>query len=161
LPSTWEETGPHIIDREWRWLAGQEEYYFRWERFREAIDCFGLGEWRFGEFFNNNIPPDTDEYDYTEVYACSERSAMRRRFITTKAGYMGWAPDNMYGCAKDQSRVGDFIGIVLGRSKPLVIRPNGDAFQVLGEVYVHCVMDGEAMSGLASDQYKLRELIFC
>ncbi|KAH4085891.1 hypothetical protein HBH46_207640 [Parastagonospora nodorum] len=161
LPSTWEEAGPQFIDREWRWLAGQEGYYFRWERFREAIDGFGLGEWRFGEFFDNDIPADADEYDYTEVYACSERSAMRRRFITTKAGYMGWAPDNMYGRAKDQVRVGDLIGIVLGCSTPLVIRPNGDAFQVLGEAYVHCVMDGEAMSGLASDQYKLRELIFC
>jgi len=161
LPSTWQEAGPQFKKRDWRWLAGQEGYYFRWERFREAIDCFALGEWRFGEFFDDNIPADADEYDYTEVYAGAERSAMRRRFITTQDGFMGWAPDNMYGRAKDQVRVRDLIAIVLGCSTPLVIRPKGDVFQMLGEAYVHGVMDGEAMRGLAADQYKLCELVFC
>jgi hypothetical protein len=149
------------MQKDWRWLAGQEGYYFLWERFREAMDCFTLGDWHFGDFFDNQVSEDASEHDPTEVYACVERSAKRRRFMTTKTGYMGWAPDDMYRTAKDQVRVGDLVVIVLGCSTPVVVGPLGEAFQVLGEAYVQGVMDGEAMHDLATGQYHLRELVFC
>jgi hypothetical protein len=160
LPSTFEEAWPQFHYRGWRWLSGQEGYYFRWEGFREAMECFSLGDWRFGDFFDNHIPDDADEYVYTEVYACAERSSMRRRFMTTDKGFMGWAPGNMYGGPTDQVRLGDLIVIVLGCSTPLVIRPYGDTFQVLGEAYVQGLMDGEAMRELADGHYELCEFVF-
>jgi hypothetical protein len=161
LPSTFEEAWSQFEYRGWRWLAGQEGYYFRWEGFREAMDCFTLGDWHFRDFFDNHIPDDADEYVYTEVYACAERSSMRRRFMTTDKGYLGWAPGNMYGGPSDQVRGGDLIVIVLGCSTPLVIRPHGDTFQMLGEAYVQGLMDGEAMRKLADGHYELREFVFC
>jgi hypothetical protein len=161
LPSTFEEASPQFEYRGWRWLTGQEGYYFRWERFREATDCFTLGDWHFGDFFDNHIPDDADEYVYTDVCACVERSSMRRRFMTTDKGYMGWAPGNMYGGPIDQVRQGYLIVIVLNCSTPLAVRPHGDTFQVLGEAYMDGLMDGEAMRDLTDGQYKLRDLVFC
>jgi hypothetical protein len=43
--------------------------------------------------------------------------------MTTKHGYLGWAPDNLYGSDEGQARVGDKIGIIFGCSIPIVIRP--------------------------------------
>ena len=60
-------------------------------------------------------------------------------------GYLGWAPDNIYGSEEDQTRKGDLIGIIFGCSTPIVIRPHGKLFKVVGEAYVQGLMDGEAM----------------
>jgi hypothetical protein len=89
LPATFDVGGPQFRQRGWSWLSGQAGYYFRWEVFREAIDKFRLGEWCFGDFFDDETPYDASEYDYTEVYACAERSGKRRRFMTTAGGTMG------------------------------------------------------------------------
>jgi hypothetical protein len=36
----------------------------------------------------------------------------------------------------------------IGLRKPMVLRPNSVAFQLVGEAYVHGRMDGEAMTGV-------------
>lgn len=160
LPATFDTGGPQFRQRGWSWLSGQERYYFRWEGFREAIDKFELGEWCFGDFFDDDIPDGASEYDYTEVYACAERSGKRRRFMTTDNGLMGWAPSDMYYSEKYHVEVGDQIAIVLGCSTPLAVRPVGGAFQVLGEAFVQGLMDGQAMEQLRAGTFKLQSLIF-
>ena len=63
-----------------------------------------------------------------------------RRFGTTVLGYMGLFPA--------QARKGDGIAIIYGAHKPFVIRPKGQDYQLIGQCYVHGVMDGEAMKGV-------------
>lgn len=43
--------------------------------------------------------------------------------------------------------VSDLLCIVLGSEVPLVLRPKGDGFLLVGGAYVHGIMDGEAMAG--------------
>ncbi|KAI5365744.1 hypothetical protein J4E82_011207 [Alternaria postmessia] len=160
LPATFDVGRPQFRQRGWSWLSGQAGYYFRWEGFREAIDKFQLGEWCFGDFFDDDIPYGASEYDYTEVYACAERSGKRRRFMTTAGGLMGWAPSDMYQSTKHHVEVGDQIAIVLGCSTPLAVRPIGDAFQVLGEAFVQGLMDGQAIERLRAGTFKIQTLRF-
>ena len=63
-----------------------------------------------------------------------------RRFATTVLGYMGLFPS--------QARKGDAVAIIYGAPSPFVIRPEGQDYQLIGECYVHGIMDGEAMKGV-------------
>lgn len=59
-----------------------------------------------------------------------------RRPLRTATGYIGLGPL--------ETRVGDTIWIVPGAGVPFVLRPAGNGrFLVIGEVYVHGVMNGE------------------
>jgi hypothetical protein len=48
-----------------------------------------------------------------------------------------------------------------GSSVPLVVRPLGDRWQVVGEAYVQGLMDGEALALLKSNKCVEREFTFC
>jgi hypothetical protein len=48
-------------------------------------------------YFDEIVPEDASEYDYTGVFNCTDRACKGRRFMTTMKGYLGWVPDNMYG----------------------------------------------------------------
>ena len=70
-----------------------------------------------------------------------------RRFFTTTKGFMGLAPDI--------AQVGDKICLISGCCTPFVIRPDGPNFCLVGESYVHGVMDGELMSDITFEDINL------
>lgn len=161
LPSSFLAALPQFQSKGWDWLVGQRGYYFKWEKWRSAHDYFMLGEERLRSFFTDIIPQDAEELTYTEVYRSSQRAVQQRRFMLTKNGYFGWGPDNMF--ETDQSkelRVGDKIAILFGCSTPLVIRPAGDKFEVVGEAYVQGFMDGEALVLMESGACYIQPFIF-
>jgi Heterokaryon incompatibility protein (HET) len=62
-----------------------------------------------------------------------------RTFIASRQGFMGLAPI--------ESRVGDVICIIVGNETPLILRPKGeDKWTLVGECYIHGIMDGEAFT---------------
>jgi hypothetical protein len=69
--------------------------------------------------------------------------AAERLFCMTDKGYCGIVPP--------RTCVGDTIAIVRGGRVPLVFRDCGrqDEVKLLGEAYVHGLMNGEAMDGQA------------
>ncbi|KAJ4355027.1 hypothetical protein N0V95_003298 [Ascochyta clinopodiicola] len=60
-----------------------------------------------------------------------------RTFIATEKGRMGWAPKN--------SVLGDVVAVLTGGRMPIVLRPHGGYYAVVGDAYLHGIMDGEAM----------------
>lgn len=160
LPSSFFKAQEQFESRDWVWLAGMRGYCFRWERFLQANSQVQLGPLSLQSFFKDEIPADVSEHAMTEAHAAYERSVRKRRFMTTANGYMGWAPDNIYGSLTHQTRKGDLIAIIFGCSTPLVIRPLGPHYQVLGEAYVHGVVDGEAMSLLHLGKVKVQRFTF-
>ncbi|KAK3389602.1 heterokaryon incompatibility protein-domain-containing protein [Podospora didyma] len=166
LPASFTAAEGQFLQRKWSWLAGQEGYYFRWESFRRFHRDFGLGGGRMGtrldDFFTDEIPPEVPERHMTEVYSCFDRTSQKRRFMTTTNGRVGWAPDNIYGMADQQTLAGDKIAVLFGCSTPIVIRPCADGkFQVIGEAYVQGLMDGEGMVLLERGEVKTRSFTFC
>ena len=59
-----------------------------------------------------------------------------RRLITTREGYVGHAPR--------ESRRGDAVYVLPGCKVPVVLRSVGDQYQLIGECYVHGIMNQEA-----------------
>jgi hypothetical protein len=59
-----------------------------------------------------------------------------RVIIRTKHGYMGLAPEN--------TKEGDSIFLLEGGKLPFVMRKNGENWAVIGDCYLHGIMNGEA-----------------
>jgi hypothetical protein len=78
---------------------------------------------------------------------------VRRKLLVTANGYFGLAPQ--------AARQGDIISILLGCSVPAILRPDdrerGGCYRLVGECYVHGIMNGEAMKWLGNDSYRLEE----
>ncbi|KAG7008469.1 hypothetical protein G7Y79_00005g016100 [Physcia stellaris] len=76
----------------------------------------------------------------------------RRRFCITKKGYMGMVPMN--------AAEGHLISIFLGGSAPFVLKPEVREpqhiarvyYQLVGECYLHGIMNGEFFQGLTIDK---------
>lgn len=162
LPSTFKAAMPQFQRRGWNWLAGQQGYYFKWEEWRHANDTLMLGTRPLRSYFTDVIPEDAEETTIMEVYSTVCRMVMERRFMLTKNGYFGWAPDNAYDDnLKNQTRLGDLIAIIYGCSTPLVIRPCEDKFQIVGEAYVEGFMDGEAIGDSHRGSFHMKRFVFC
>jgi hypothetical protein len=75
-----------------------------------------------------------------------------RRLMVTKQGYVGVAP-----C---RARLGDVVAILFGCSIPLVLRrePTHDAWQVVGESFVHGRMNGEITNDVKSGKINVCRL---
>ena len=75
------------------------------------------------------------------------RACRGRRFFTTTKGFMGLAPAI--------AQVGDKVGLIAGCCTPFIIRPDGPNYALVGESYVHGVMDGELMSDITFEDINL------
>jgi hypothetical protein len=161
LPSDFGSAAEQWKKLGWDWLPKQEGYYFRWSGFRVANRDFRVMGKPLDSYFDEIVPEDASEYDYTEVFNCTDRTCKGRRFMTTMKGYLGWVPDNMYGDDQNQVWTGDEIAIIFGCSTPLCIRSMGRYYQVLGEAYVQGLMDGEALRFLEDGTSEVRDFTFC
>jgi hypothetical protein len=85
LPFTFLSAFPQFAKRKWIWLASQGDYYYKWERWREAHNDFMLGEQPLGSFFTNIIPDDADECAYVEAY-CNVREWSWRDDLCSPGG---------------------------------------------------------------------------
>jgi hypothetical protein len=161
LPSTFDIGEEQFKELGWTWLSHQRANYFRWSAWRLANRGLQVLGKPLDEYFSDKIPDSgASEYDYTEVYSCNNRTGEGRRFMTTMDGYLDWAPDNLYGSDESQVKSGDKIAIIFGCSTPMVIRPHGHYFQVLGEAYIQGLMDGEALEFLESGQFRAQDFTF-
>ena len=73
-----------------------------------------------------------------------------RRFCATKDGYMCTAP-------YDTER-GDVVAILEGFRTPFVLRKSGDNWKLVGDCYVHCIMDGELVVPLRDCEVRRNEI---
>jgi hypothetical protein len=82
-----------------------------------------------------SLPPDSlwQKYMVDAVQAC-----YGRRFFTTAAGYFGLGPAAITG-------ENIFCCIIFGATVPFLLQKHGDVYRLVGEAYVHGVMDGETI----------------
>lgn len=82
---------------------------------------------------------ERDNEDNRWMSYFSRRTA-ERVFCMTEEGYCGLLPP--------RSSVGDYVAVVRGGRVPLVLRGvPGEPFKLLGEAYVHGLMNGEVVEG--------------
>ena len=97
------------------------------------------------------VPPNLEGPNATRYIVQILIYARKRSFFTTKEGYIGLAPK--------VTRPGDQVCILLGSSRPLVLRPTAHLqYQVVGECYIHGLANGEAFLGPLPDNYRIIHL---
>ena len=157
--------GPQFKERGWDYMLSmsQDSSHDRWGHLA-ANDTLQLGEdVTLGDLFTDDIPPDAEEAVYREVWELFGRSSYERRLMVTARGYIGWGPHDTTRDFDSQFVVGDLICVLWGCSTPLLIHPatGSNRFHVVGEAYVHGVMDGEALALLESGECKATTFTFC
>jgi hypothetical protein len=71
---------------------------------------------------------------------------MCRRVMSTEGGRIGLVPAN--------ASKGDVVALFTGGRVPIILRPGeGKHYTVIGDAYVHGIMDGEAMGDLSGLEY--------
>lgn len=76
-----------------------------------------------------------------------------RRLFTTNSGFVGLAPE--------AAQSGDVIAVVWGCDFPIVLRPCGDEYRVLGECYVHGLMGGEVFDYEKAGKCTFEDITIC
>ena len=66
-------------------------------------------------------------------------------------------PQYSMGKATYGVKVGDVLCVLLGCSKPMVLRPVGGHYELVAEAWVPGVMYGETVEGLKEGEWKLHE----
>lgn len=82
--------------------------------------------------------------------AAAAYSHHRRLFTTTK-GYIGLGPRPTQG--------GDILCVLFGCPVPFVLQPSGERYRLVGECYVHGVMQGEAIQAWKRGEYTEQEFV--
>ncbi len=105
--------------------APNSEFAFSWDEISTTRDgSFGQPvEWQ----------------DMRDLLHARGSAALCRRFCLFDDGRVGWVPES--------ADLGDRIAIFLGGTVPILLRPSGNDYVVLGEAYVDEMMDGQAFEG--------------
>lgn len=86
-----------------------------------------------------NFTPDT-------IFRSMATPMLNRRLFRTQEGFIGLGPKLM---REDE----DYVALCEGGALPLIVRPKGDDWEVVGDCYIHGIMRGEAYE-LLKDQFK-------
>ena len=82
-------------------------------------------------------PEDEPTRENAQDMLISVLALINRRMISTIGGYLGLAPEEV--------QENDVISIFCGCNFPVVLRPCGDNYLLIGECYVDGIMDGEVV----------------
>ncbi|MCJ1452177.1 hypothetical protein MMC28_002519 [Mycoblastus sanguinarius] len=112
-------------------------------RLRQHHEANFNSYWEYLQQFDPDGEPvqKSDDYDLFNVNNLDIRvtkMARGRRFCMSESGRMGWIPE--------AGKKGDVISVLYGSFLPVLLRPKGKAYEVIGTCYIHGIMDGEAVA---------------
>ncbi|KAK3640645.1 hypothetical protein LTR56_011737 [Elasticomyces elasticus] len=145
-PSTFEAGISQFKALEWHQLANDRPYYWQWSRWRSGNKAFRLGGRPLPSYFTDTIPQASLETHCWEARRQYNRASDHRRFATTTNGRIGWVPDTIAQNQHFQVAKGDLVAIIFGCTTPLLLRPHGASYRVVGEAYFLGLMDGEVQA---------------
>ena len=118
------------------WIAGRASTSERMK-----MDAFLEG---FNHWCNSNGDRDESKLnDAARLSGALKDAADCRRWAMTRSGYMGLVPGT--------AQLEDNVYVVAGAQTPFIIRQSGLDNLLVGECYIHGIMDGEALRSGAMD----------
>jgi hypothetical protein len=139
--------------QEWHELS-QSRYFHDFDKFRIHNEEFCIGGKSFRDFFPQFSSKSVDIMSTLRCMRLALLSLAQRALITTKTGYVGLVPASV--------RSGDVLAILSGCNFPVALRPcRDDLYQVVGECYIHGLMDGEILNQGDDQNFSSREFVLC
>lgn len=146
-------------------LISENPHWENFDRFRQMNAYFSIFGIPLRDFFPSmrsyipQLPWDPKRgtelitEDIVRVMELAVISIQYRRLVTTQTGFLGLVPE--------ETQQGDVIAVMYGCNFPVVLRPDGDRFKVVGECYVDGLMSGEAMEAKDRGEYQEVKLTLC
>jgi hypothetical protein len=132
-------------------VAQQMWYYHVIDRFQQCNKAFQIGGRQLQSYFPSwsaELPALPSNGTIVSALNMLMLCLVYRRLVMTGKGYIGAGPMTL--------RRGDHIYLLAGCRVPLVLRPDADGgFKLVGECYIHGLMNGEAFEGLEDGSVKL------
>ncbi|KAF2449249.1 hypothetical protein P171DRAFT_188503 [Karstenula rhodostoma CBS 690.94] len=149
------DTSPANFCSSQEWLElSQSRYFQKFHEFRRHNEDFCIGGQSFRSFFPQSGSKSVDISITLRCLRLALLSLDQRALITTRTGYLGLAPTAV--------RPGDVVAILLGCKCPMVLRQYSDnLYHVIGECYIHGLMDGEILSQVSGGNILEREVVLC
>ena len=138
---------------------------------RPDLQCSGVERWRYikwliamtvtcgrfqeedGSKFRAGIP---GEYTDLLMVIQSYGSSYCRSLFKCRGRRLAMLDKYSLGLVPDYAKVGDIVCVLHGSSTPMALRAKEDAYEVIGECYIHGIMYGEAVDWVEADQIMLR-----
>jgi hypothetical protein len=134
------------------------EFYDRWTDWIRCNSALVVGGRPLATYLASEIPADASFADYWGAYQGWMRTTLGRHFATMASGRFGWVPFYRGGSNGDRS---DVMAIFPGCTTPIVLRATEDCFQVVGEAYVHGMMEGEMADLVERGDYHMQDIWLC
>jgi hypothetical protein len=125
-------TDPWNVGLPWTRITALEaqEDFDRYKKYAEIAV-------RVDEFPEDEVPMGRELDGVAQFFEAFDLATSRRVFCITDDGYMGLVPN--------RTKREDHIGVILGCDVPFVLRKAEGGWKLVGECYIHGLMDGEAM----------------
>lgn len=123
-------------------------------RFFQGNEDFDVGGKRLRDYFPSSTDPwclDPDEYNGLQWKLSSGTD--RTRLCTTKSGLLASVPQF--------SRLGDKIIVLTSCDMPMVLRPNGEHYEVVSSCFVEGLMMGEVAEGMKEGRWQMERISIC
>lgn len=98
-------------------------------------------------YISSSLKTQAEFGDWFEYESLVAKKGRNRSLFYTRTGYIGLGPP---GC-----RVGDLVCLLFGGEVPFILRPRAESYQLVGDGYVHGIMEGEAVSTYATERAKI------
>ena len=161
LPSNSEVAIKQFKSLGWTDFSIQGRTYGRWQSWRQANAALNIGDRHFDNYFTDKIPENASNEDLWDAYLRWAATVSGRRLVLTERGRFGWTVDYRKLGMDEQTKCGDIFCIIFGCSTPIVIRPYGEYYQVLGEGYLQGLMEGEALAFPKIGNYRVQDITLC
>ncbi|KAF2624288.1 hypothetical protein BU25DRAFT_413549 [Macroventuria anomochaeta] len=148
-PETWRAICETVFaEGKHYWKQGTHDIPVHLTELIDAINGSAHDESRLSKAFLASFPQTENLLPFLEgLRTCT----WNRRLVEISTGNWGLAPLS--------TRRRDIVCILMGCSLPVVLRPKGDLFTIVGAAYMHGMSDGEAMEGLREGKFALRDFV--
>lgn len=108
---------------------------------QQSVQTYRKGLTKLAQDFDDDDdrPGEADMRTFMLVENRVLAMASFRSFCRTRDGRVGWVPE--------AAQEGDSISILAGSDTPILLRPKGDSHLMVGECYIHGLMNGEDLMG--------------
>ena len=124
---------------------------------RSPADIWGsiLDEWigRWKNYNKESIADTPLDLDCDIVFSKAIEEALHPtdRFSITEKGYI---------CrSRNKVKIGDWVCVLFGCNVPMILRPVGDRFELVGQVFCHGIMFGEAVQDVDCGKAQLETFV--
>ena len=120
-------------------------------RFISQSASLQIGEHRLCSYFAPVTTIDTQQLKNPQEKMF--RFLRTRTLMVKLIGYIGLVPI--------ETQQGDLVSLLLGSNVPVILRPFGTRYKVVGGCYVHGIMEGEVMESLETGKIYIEDIHLC